>query len=187
MPGIVKSFDAESQTATVQPAIKRIFKTVNEDVEILTPVDLPVLINVPIVFPRGGGFSMTFPVAKGDECLLVFSERSIDNWHRSGGSQKPLARRFHSISDAIAMVGLSSLPNKIPNYSSSSVQIKKDDGSCVFSLKDDNGIRLENSSGYVELRSDGKFEINGIVFETHIHPQAADSAGNTEQPTGGPQ
>lgn len=187
MPGIIQSFNSEEQTVTVQPAIKRIFKTLQNDIEILVPSDLPILINVPINYPRGGGYSLTFPISQGDECLLVFSERSIDNWHINGGVKRPLAKRFHSLSDATAIVGLSSIPNKIPNYNSSDAQLKKDNGECSLSLKSDNGIRLENSSGYVELLADGRFDINGIVFEEHVHPQANDSEGDTEQDTGVPQ
>lgn len=187
MPGIVQSFNESTQLASVQPAIKRIFKTTNEEIEILTPVNIPILINVPVIYPRGGGFSMTFPVKKSDECLLIFSERTIDNWHQFGGVVKPGARRFHSLSDAMAIVGLSSMPNKIENYDNSNFQIKKDDGSTSITIKENEGIRLENSSGYVELLPNGKFDINGIIFGEHVHPQANDSGGNTEQPTGVPQ
>jgi len=186
MPGIVESFDPVTQLATVQPAIKRIFVTTEEDVEVLTPHNLPMLINVPVIFPRGGGFSLTFPVAKGDECQLTFCERSIDNWHEFGTVSEPGARRFHSLSDATAMVGLSSLPNKIQGFDNTNVQLRSDDGNTSISLKADGAIRQENSNGFVELQSDGKFNINGIIFETHIHPQGNDSAGNTQQNTGVP-
>jgi len=146
MPGIIESFDAETQLASIQPAIRRIFVTRDGDTEILTPSDLPILINVPIIFPRGGGFSLTFPVKKGDECLLNFCERSIDNWHETGKVKKPGARRFHSLSDATAFVGLSSIPNKIPNYDPDNVELKKDDGSV--------SIKLLNN-GNLEIHSDG--------------------------------
>lgn len=135
MPAIIESFDAATQIATVQPAIKRIFKTNEGDTELLTPSELPILINVPVQFPRGGGFSLTFPVAKGDECLLVFAERSIDNWHKNGGVQNPGAKRFHSLSDATAFVGISSLVNKVPNYDPTNVQLKKDDHSVFITMK----------------------------------------------------
>ncbi len=146
MPGIVESFDATTQLATIQPAIRRIFITRDGDTEILTPSDLPLLINVPVVFPRGGGFSLTFPVEKGDECLLVFCERSIDNWHKTGKVKKPGARRFHSLSDATAFVGLSSVPNKIPNYDPINVQLKKDDGSVFIRLNDDTSLDIHADS-----------------------------------------
>lgn len=142
MPGIVVSFDAATQLASVQPAIKRIFKTDDGEKELLTPTNLPVLINVLVQFPRGGGFSMTFPVAQGDECLLVFCERSIDSWHQYGTVREPGARRFHSLSDATAFVGLSSVPNKVPGYDAVNTVIKKDDGSVSISLNADGSLAI---------------------------------------------
>tara|TARA_R110000822_G_scaffold84867_3_gene199024 strand:- start:7371 stop:8087 length:717 start_codon:yes stop_codon:yes gene_type:complete len=143
MPGIVESFDPVTQLASIQPAIKRIFKTQDEDVEILTPTSLPILINVPVIFPRGGGFSLTFPVAKGDECLLNFCERSIDNWHQTGEVKVPGANRLHSLSDAVAFVGISSVINKVPNYDNTNVQLKKDDDSASITLLTNGTIKLK--------------------------------------------
>lgn len=187
MPGIVQSFDAVLQLASVQPAIKRIFKTADGTTEILTPNDLPVLINVPVIFPRGGGFSLTFPVAKGNECLLVFCERSIDNWHKFGTVREPGARRFHHLSDATAFVGLSSIPNKVPNYDPTNMELKADDGSVSIKLKVNGGIRQENTNGFTELQPDGKFNINGIIFEEHIHAQGDDSGSDVQVDTEVPQ
>lgn len=146
MPGIVQSFDAQTQTATIQPVIRRVFISREGTDEILTPGDLPPLINVPVQFPRGGGFSLTFPVKKGDECLIVFAERAIDNWHKFGGVRDPGARRFHSLSDATAFVGISSIPNKVPNYDSVNTQLKKDDGSALLSINEDSSIDLTATS-----------------------------------------
>ena len=187
MPGIVETFDAVLQTATIQPAVKRVFKLDTGTKEVLTPSNLPLLINVPVQFPRGGGFSLTFPVAKGDECLLVFCERSFDNWHKFGTVREPGARRFHSLSDATAFVGLSSIPNKVPNYDPTNMELKKDDGSVVLSIKADGGLRQENTNGFTELQPDGKFNINGIIFEEHVHAQGNDSANNTQVDTEVPQ
>lgn len=146
MPGIVQSFDAEKQTASIQPAIRRVFITREGTDEILAPSDLPILINVPVQFPRGGGFSLTFPVKKGDECLIVFAERAIDTWHKFGGVNDPNARRFHSLSDATAFVGLSSLPNKVPDYDAANTQLKKDDGTAVISVNEDSTISVTADS-----------------------------------------
>lgn len=154
LPGIIESFDASTQLATVQPAVKRIFKTETGEVEILTAVDLPLLINVPVQFPRGGGFSLTFPVKQGDECLLAFCERSIDEWHEFGTVRKPGARRMHDLSDATAFVGLSSIPNKVPNYDDTNVQIKKDDDSVYVTLKA-NGDLDGHADGNVNITADG--------------------------------
>ncbi len=146
MPGIIQSFDPVNQTASVQAAVRRVFITREGTNEILAPQDIPILINVPVQFPRGGGFSLTFPVKKGDECLLVFAERSFDEWHKFGGVRDPGARRFHSLSDATAFVGISSLPNKVPNYDPNNTQLKKDDGSAVVSVNNDSTIDITADS-----------------------------------------
>ncbi len=160
IPGIVESFDPETQLASVQPAIKRIFTSREGDTEILTPSDLPLLINVPVIFPRGGGFSLTFPVKKGDECLLTFCERSIDNWHKNGGVQLPGARRFHSFSDATAFVGISSLSNKIPNYDGTNVQLKSDDSKVELTLLTDGTLSLKAETKVTVDAPDAEFTGN---------------------------
>lgn len=144
--GIIKSFDPVTQTASVQPAIKRVFISDDGDKQILIPKDLPLLINVPVVFQRGGGFSMTFPVNIGDECKLDFLERSIDIWHSTGEVSLPGARRFHSLSDAVATVGLSSIPNKIPDFDPDNIVIKKDDLSVYISINKDSSMEIYSDS-----------------------------------------
>ena len=209
MPGIVQSFDAALQLATVQPAIRRIFVTREGDKEILVPTDLPILINVPVVFPRGGGFSLTFPVAEGDECLLVFCERSIDNWHQTGKVKTPGAKRFHSLSDATAFVGLSSLPNKVPNYDDTNVQIKKDDGSVEITLLTDGTMKLKaNTKINVEtpdtefsgnVKINGDLEVVGAsslsstvtsngtnISDTHTHEGSPTAPSGDQSDTGTP-
>jgi hypothetical protein len=59
-PGIIQSFDAGKQTAVVAPVVEKWFRGKG-----FKP--LPPLVDVPVQFPGGGGFVLTFPVAKGDE------------------------------------------------------------------------------------------------------------------------
>lgn len=199
MPGIIEKFDPVQQLATVQPAIKRIFKTSDSEEQFLTPVALPLLINVPVVFPSGGGYHLTFPVQKGDECLLVFCERAIDVWHERGQVQEPNARRFHSLSDATCFVGLSSIPNKIPNFDATNAQLRNNDGSVSISLTPlgivINGNVIINGTATVTgtmamqggATVDGSMENDGVdIGATHTHTQGNDSGGNIEQNTGVP-
>ncbi len=143
LPGVIVDFDPDKQTAGVQLSIKRIIKS-DDGMDISTyEIDIPKLINIPIIFPRGGGFSLTFPVKPGDECLVNFCERSIDRWHEFSGNQKPGARRFHSFSDAVAFVGLSSKPNKIPSFDPDNVQMKADSGDSQITVLGDGTMELK--------------------------------------------
>lgn len=65
------------------------------------------------MMPRGGGFALTFPVAAGDECLVVFADACIDSWWQSGGVQNQAEKRRHDLSDGIVIPGLWSQPNKL--------------------------------------------------------------------------
>ena len=87
LPGIVVSFDAERQTAEVQPAVK------------LGSMNYPVLSDVPVFMP------VPFEVHPGDPCLVIFADMDIDAWFESGEPQESKSARKHSLSDGFAFVG----------------------------------------------------------------------------------
>lgn len=109
MHGIIQSFDPDAVTAVVQPAIKGAEK---DESGARVSVNLPLLVDVPVVFPRGGGCTLTFPVKHGDECLVIFADRCIDFWWQSGGIQEPVDERMHDLSDAFCIVGPQSQAKK---------------------------------------------------------------------------
>lgn len=131
MPGIVQSFDPDTVTAVVQPAIKGYEPDSNGVSQSTT---LPLLVDVPVVFPRGGGCTLTFPVKAGDECLVIFADRCIDFWWQNGGVQEPVDDRVHDLSDAVCIVGPQSQAQKISGISTSAAQLRSDDGSTFFEL-----------------------------------------------------
>lgn len=134
LPGIVQSFNTDDPgnvTAVVQPALKGVVQGPDGN---YSAVNLPLLPDVPVVFPRGGGCTLTFPIQPGDECLVVFASRCIDGWWQSGGVQLPMEPRFHDLSDGFAILGPQSKPNKISNISTTAVQLRSDDGQALIGL-----------------------------------------------------
>jgi hypothetical protein len=103
MPGRVESYDAATQTCDVLPQLKR--QTPDGEGG-YTVEDLPVLPHVPVCFPRGGGFFLSFPLQKGDFVLVVFSERAIGNWRQKGEASNPGDLRMHSLAGAVAIPGV---------------------------------------------------------------------------------
>jgi len=99
MPGRFESYDFKTQKATVKPLLKKMY--LDE-----TVLDLPVLGNVPVVFPRTKTSGMTFPINKGDKCALFFSERALEQWYLSGDNTEPGDPRRYDLSDAFAVPGL---------------------------------------------------------------------------------
>jgi len=142
LPGIIRKFDPATQTATVQPAIKRIFVEQG-------PVDLPLCVDVPVQFPAGGHFVLTFPVEPGDECLLVFSERAIDFWWDRGDVQLPAEYRMHDLSDAFAIVGVSHRGKAkllVGGVRANAAELRTRDGTVVLRI-DDNFVHVGGATG----------------------------------------
>ena len=76
--------------------------------------ELPVVKNVPIVFPSSNESGMVFTPKQGDTILLIFAQCNIDNF--KGGSVEPYSTVFDrslDINDAVAIVGFSPF-NKNP-------------------------------------------------------------------------
>ena len=71
--------------------------------------DYPVLADCPVFNPSGGGACLTFPIAKGDQCLILFNDRNIDNWYLKGEVKEPATSRCHDIADGIVLVGIRNL------------------------------------------------------------------------------
>lgn len=67
--------------------------------------DYPILVDCPVIILGGGNCSLTFPIQKGDECLILFNDRDIDNWAKGARSGPVASNRLHSFSDGIALVG----------------------------------------------------------------------------------
>lgn len=133
IPGIIKEFDAETQTAKVQVAIREHVRQENMEYQW---TEIPELLDVPVVFPRGGGYVLTFPIKKDDECLVVFSDMCIDAWFSLGKVQNQIEKRRHDLSDAIAIPGLWSQPKKLKDYSTKHVELRNENRSEYIRLKE---------------------------------------------------
>lgn len=99
LPAKIVSYEFKTKKAQVQPLInKKYTDGTNEP--------LPILNNVPVLFPFAGGASITFPVNAGDYCLLIFCERSLDNFLSTGQQSTPTDPRKFDLSDGVAIMGL---------------------------------------------------------------------------------
>lgn len=68
--------------------------------------DMGVLIGVPVMFPRAGGYLVTLPLAAGDTGLLVFNSTAIGEWRMSGQTSKPADGQRLSIGWPVFVPGL---------------------------------------------------------------------------------
>lgn len=205
LPGIIQSFDPAKRTVTIQPTLQAQVQAPDGSKSWVT---LPLLVDCPVFYPGGGGFTLTFPLAAGDETLVIFASRCIDAWWQSGGIQVQAEIRMHDLSDGFCFAGISSVPNVQPAISTSNVQLRSDDGLSFYELDPGGNANIVcagnltavaasatvtapiiNLVGNVTITGNlaviGTFTNNGVnVGSTHTHP--INSGSSSPGPTGAP-
>jgi len=201
MPGKIVKYDYKNQRAKVQPALNQAYN----DGEV---VILPIIHNVPVIHPSSGGASITFPVNIGDTVLLVFSERSLEEWLNVGGEVSPDDPRQNDLTDAIAHLGLnpfsvaSSAENNtdlLIKYDGSKIKLKPSGVIDINATEANITANNVNITGDVDVTGDvtisGKLTaenveatsglvgqtalIGGKDFATHTHPGVTSGTGTT--------
>lgn len=105
--GIVQEFYPDNLTVQVQVAWKKTLGTNpdgTQNVKDYAPIYAKVCYCNPYI---------TFPIEKGMECLLLFSDREIESWFINGDINPEGYTRMHDLTDCIALFGVRSLPQMI--------------------------------------------------------------------------
>jgi hypothetical protein len=171
LPGIIESYDAAKLTCSVQPAIQGVLS--DPKTGDARNVNLPLLVDCPVIFPSGGGVTLTFPIQNGDECLVVFASRCIDAWWQSGGVQAPMVYRMHDLSDGFIIVGPRSQANLIGDVSTSRAELRSDDGAVKLGI-DGSGLYVDGT-----MNVNGDIVLNGKSLKDHIHSGVQAGAANS--------
>lgn len=164
IPVKITSYDATLQTAQVSSQIIPVWNNpITGQKQI--PLPIPPINDCPVVFPHGGGFTLTFPIAAGDEGLLILADRWIDGWWSNGSPTPPTDLRMHDLSDGFVMVGPRSRPNAISSVSTTAVQLRNDAGTSYVQIDGSGNIDLTSVEN-IDLTSVGNITIQspaGIV------------------------
>lgn len=122
--GTIQLFNPIDQTAEILINYTKTYQQLssNGNASIVT-VDYPMLVQCPVICLGGGLGSLTFPITTGDECILFFNDRDIDNWFNGSSSAAPNTPRLHAFPDAIALVGVRSLAKVLTSYSTTAVTL----------------------------------------------------------------
>ncbi len=155
LPGLIVSFDNLTRRCSVQPALQR--RLVDEP----EPLNLPVLEDIPVKFPRSSKFAIEFELEKDDIVTLIFAERSLEKWLEKGGIVDPNKTDIFSLSDAIAIPGLLTTPATwAAPIESGCISIRNKTNTTFVKLSDTE-IEAKNSKGNIKLDNAGTVEING--------------------------
>jgi hypothetical protein len=163
----VESYDAERQLVDVSPVLKRSIK--NQDGEWVNE-QLPMLCDVPVLFPRAGGFFISFPIQSGDFVQLIFNEVDIEGWLEDSLPTIACSQRF-TIQGAIAIPGVYPQAKALMGAHAVNLVLGKDEGLQIHI--DDQKIRLGSAEANeaLAIASKVKEELERIksAFNGHSH------------------
>jgi hypothetical protein len=207
VPAIVQSFNAEKITVEAQPAIQAQIRQPNGT---WVDTNLPLCVDCPVMFPGGGGFQLSFPLAKSDEGLLVFASRCIDAWWQNGGIQKQAELRMHDLSDGFFLpTGGMSNPNVVGNISTENAQLRNKAGTAMLEITPQGKIMFTGDTifngpvtflntvdgadggggtinlGNANIVTTGTIKSNDISLSTHTHADVVVGAANSGPPNEG--
>jgi hypothetical protein len=169
MPGIIESWNPTTQTASVKLTLREKLNINGNP----SWTEIPMLVDVPLVTIRGGGYLICTAINKGDECWVWFADGCFDATWQSSGVQNQIDNRRHDLSDGFFMPSLFSQPKRISNYPTTGIQMRDDAGSTKIEVSSGSinitaatGINIAGGSNIV-LGSNTT--IDGKNFLTHRH------------------
>ena len=181
LPGEIVRYDSSTQKADVRPLVKERYTDESGSTQAR---DLPVIPAVPVKFPGGGGYRMTFPMDPGDAGLIVFCEASLDKWLVSGGTVDPADDRRHDLTDAVFIPGLRDFGHPLQSAPTDRATFGKDDGLQIH--VDGSKIRIGTTTA-IQLEKHPNGETLKTILDTliawantHTHPTPA---GASSAPT----
>ncbi len=184
IPASVERVDLAKGLVDARPLVKDLVG----DAGSLTPLSMPVITNVPVVWPGAGGFRLTFPIATGDTVLLVFSDRSLDVWLAKGGEVDPGDPRRHALSDAIAIPGLRPFSDPWAGAAADGVTLGQEGGTQVrvkagtieLGGADEPAAMATTLKGYLDQV---KIWLDALVLPTAVGPAGPPSVPSPVVPT----
>jgi hypothetical protein len=163
MPAMIVDVSSygDKQFVNVRPQISRLLETG----EVISNDEITIY-DVPVIWPSGGGAMLSFPLKVGDTVWLSFSQRNLEDWLYSDGTQEviPGDSRHFSMTDAVAIPGLyTALSNLKP--STENVEIKF--GNHLISLRPSGELYVTNGGAEIKLNPSGTITANGATITTN--------------------
>jgi len=117
--GRIERYDSSTQLADIQPVITQAIRSAEDKKQL----ELPLLVDVPILFPRTGEFFISLPIQVGDYVQVIFNETSIDEFLTESPSAIDSFRRF-TLQGAVAIPGVYPQAKALKNAHKSNLGIR---------------------------------------------------------------
>lgn len=176
----VERFDASTMMADVLPLVN----TENGEIP-------GMLLDIPVSLLRAGGFIIRPPYKEGDIVLVVFVDRDMDNFLKSGKQSKPETNRTHSLDDAVVVGSVMPFTDSLPGGHANDLVIGTENLSSKIVVQRNGNIIIEGGNVFLG----GEAAIEGVPrgdtlkdwLDNHTHSYSWSSSGgsgNTGAPNG---
>lgn len=205
IPATVQTYYPSTQTVDAQPVVQR---PVYDDEGVVSYESLPVVPNVPVAFPRGGGFAFSYPLAQGDTVLLVFSTYAFGVWRSNNQTDQPPGdNRLNSMGYPVAIPGIAATSNALASATSDTMVMGLDNGNAQLALSSSLSTLVNGSSNIQVKGSEINLNTSAVnlgsspsdylvlaglfvaaitnlttVFNAHVHPTSTGPSGPSTTP-----
>lgn len=132
--GTIQSFDPATQLASIKLSMLQVVDVMEDGTK--TYAEYPLIQECPVVTLFGGVDFLSMPITAGDNCIVLFNDREIDNWVYFGDGRSATVEKLHDLNNAIALVGIRPLTNSIGNYLANGIRLSHGNGESQMDLKD---------------------------------------------------
>lgn len=167
LPARVETYDRTRARVSVKPLLRRTYADGQK-------VSLPVVTDVPVIFPRAGEASLTFPLNRGDTGLLLCAERSLEEWLSVGGEATPADPRRFELTDAIFLPGLYPFNAASPAEEADALVLKN--AAIKLKLRDDKAALGTEAAELLDLVSQALQALSVATVATMLGPQPLSNA-----------
>jgi len=152
--GSVVSYEAGKQLASLAPNLKQKFG----DKELTAPK----MEQIRIAQPRGGGYTMHFPLKAGNPVVIMHLPRSHDTQQTEGGAADNHPGRMHNLSDAIALPGGGDDTKALKDLPANRMHAGSEDGKKGYQAGDDGTVDMvggPDGEKKFKVAANGKIDI----------------------------
>jgi hypothetical protein len=165
IPGIIESYDSTTKRCRVRPAINILLTDG-------TTTAQSAIVNVPVLWPSGGGFTLLSPLPSGTPVELKFSQRGITKFKETFSQEDPGNGIFDK-EDAHVIPSYGGL--SVTPVSETGMCLQKEDGSFYVCIEDDR-VMINGDSDTAIAFTDMKVafdtlkaELNALVTAYNAH------------------
>lgn len=159
-------------------------------------LDTPIIAEVPVLWMRGGDSSITFPLNRGDQGLVIFCDYDIAKWATALDESAPQSLRRHNLTDAVflpqthglkpsSMAGIS-IKNGVTEVLVTPTGVTVTAGEATINAPTISLTGAVSITGNVAITGNmsvtGSLGAEGKDFGTHTHGGVQTGSGNTGAP-----